>query len=302
MAFMTSKMFTGTGVAIVTPFRDDGTIDFKAYANLIKHLIANNVDYLVVLGTTGESATLTKDEKNALIDFTVENVNGEVPVVVGMGGNNTHSVVSDIKNHHFDGISAILSVAPYYNKPSQEGLYMHYKDIATASPVPVILYNVPGRTGVNIQAETTLRLAHDFENIVAVKEASGDFAQVMKIIRDKPQNFSVISGDDLLTLPLLSIGATGVISVIANAFPAEFSGMVNAALDKNLQKARNYHYLLTEMMGLLFEEGNPAGVKAALKAKNICEQNLRSPLLPVSEKLFQKIKAETTSIEKADLK
>ena len=286
---MTQTKFTGTGVAIITPFRNDKSIDFKSLEKLIEYLITKGVNYLVVLGTTGESVTLSKDEKHAVVDFVIETVNKRVPVVVGMSGNNTQEVINIISTFSFEGIDAILSVAPYYNKPSQEGIYQHFKAIASASPKPVILYNVPSRTGSNISAETTVRLAKNVKNIVAIKEASGNFSQLMQIIQNKPKDFDVISGDDAITLPLISIGGAGVISVVANAYPAQFSTMVNFALKGDFKKASEIHYRLFEMILALFEEGNPPGIKALLKIMNICANSVRLPLMPVSEKLFNKL-------------
>jgi len=300
MTFST-KQITGTGVAIVTPFREDGSIDFRSFARLIDNLIENHINYLVVLGTTGESATLSQDEKRAVIDFAVDHVSGRVPVVAGVGGNNTRQVVSDLQSHPYEGVSAILSVAPYYNKPSQEGIFRHYKDIASSSSLPIILYNVPGRTGVNMTAETTLRLAHEFPQIVAVKEASGDFTQVMKILRDKPKDFLVISGDDMLTLPLISIGASGVISVIANALPNEFAQMVQLALDKKIKKSRTIHFHLLDMMELLFKEGSPGGIKAALHAKGLIEECFRLPVVAISRDTYTDIKTELTRVQNLNL-
>lgn len=286
---MTQTKFTGTGVAIITPFRNDKSIDFKSLEKLIEYLITKGVNYLVVLGTTGESVTLSKDEKHAVVDFVIETVNKRVPVVVGMSGNNTQEVINIISTFSFEGIDAILSVAPYYNKPSQEGIYQHFKAIASASPKPVILYNVPSRTGSNISAETTVRLAKNVKNIVAIKEASGNFSQLMQIIQNKPKDFDVISGDDAITLPLISIGGAGVISVVANAYPAQFSTMVDFALKGDFKKASEIHYRLFEMILALFEEGNPPGIKALLKIMNICANSVRLPLMPVSEKLFNKL-------------
>lgn len=281
--------FSGTGVAIITPFKKDLSIDFEGLEKQIEHLIANGINYLVVLGTTGESVTQTEDEKQQLVAFIKEKVNKRIPIVLGVGGNNTKAVVDQIKKTDFDQIDAILSVAPYYNKPSQEGLYQHFKAIAEACPVDVILYNVPGRTGSNIKAETTLRLAHDFKNIVAVKEASGDFSQAMYIIKDKPEDFIVVSGEDALTLPLMAAGVSGVISVVANAFPKEFSSMVQFALNNDFVAAEKIHYRLLELIDNLFIEGNPAGIKAALEILGIIENNLRLPLVKVSDKTYEKI-------------
>jgi 4-hydroxy-tetrahydrodipicolinate synthase len=294
---MTQTKFTGTGVAIVTPFRTDKSIDFNSLKKLVDHLILNGVDYLVVLGTTGESVTLTKDEKHAVVDFVIETVNKRMPVVVGMGGNNTQEVINVINTFSFDGIDAILSVAPYYNKPSQEGIFQHFKAIASASPKPVILYNVPGRTGSNISAETTVKLAKEIKNIVAIKEASGNFSQLMQIIQNKPKEFDVISGDDAITLPMISIGGSGVISVVANAYPSQFSEMVKLALNSDFKKAAEIHYRLFEMIQALFEEGNPSGIKAVLKIINICENSVRLPLVQVSDKLFKKLEILAKAIK-----
>ncbi len=286
-----SQQFSGTGVAIVTPFHADGSIDLNSLTNLVDFQVNNGINYLVVMGTTGESATLNKDEKKAVIDHIIKVNNKRVPLVVGIGGNNTNEIVEGIKNFHaYNEIAGILSVAPYYNKPSQEGLYQHYKMIAEACPVPVILYNVPGRSAVNISAETTLRLANDFENIVAIKEASGDMEQIMDIIKNKPTGFSVISGDDALTFPMICLGADGVISVVANAFPKEFSDMVNYARQSKIAEAKKLHYKLFEIIQNLFTEGNPAGIKAILNINNLIENNFRLPMTGVSTKHYSKLK------------
>ncbi len=285
---MTQKKFTGTGVAIITPFRKDRSIDFKSLEKLLEHIIINGVDYIVALGTTGESVTLSKDEKNAVVNYVIEVVNNRIPLVVGMGGNNTQEIVNSIKSNSFKNIDAILSVAPYYNKPSQEGIYEHFKSIAEACPVPVIIYNVPGRTSSNISAETTVRLARDVKGIIAVKEASGNLCQIMNIIRNKPRNFLVISGDDIITLPMIAVGGAGVISVAANAFPKEVSDMVNYALKNDMAKANEIHYELMDLINALFEEGNPSGIKAVLDILKICPNNLRLPLLPVSDMHYKK--------------
>lgn len=286
---MNHKKFIGTGVAIVTPFRNDGSIDFKSFGKLLEHIIKGGVNYVVALGTTGESVTLTKDEKKAIVNFVTDTVSGRIPVVVGIGGNNTQEVLDTINHQDFNGIDGILSVSPYYNKPSQQGLYFHFKAIAMASPVPVILYNVPGRTGSNISAETTLKLASEFDSIVAIKEASGNLAQVMQIINLKPKNFLVISGDDALALPIIAIGGTGVISVMANAYPHELSEMINFALKSELSKANALHYKLLDMNNALFEEGSPSGIKALLEILKITQNNVRLPLAPVSDKLYAKL-------------
>ena len=275
--------FTGTGVALVTPFHKQGTIDFGSLEKLIEHTVVNKVDYLVVLGTTGETATLSKDEKNALVGFVKDVVNKRVPIVQGVGGNNTQEVVNQLSSNDFEGIDAILSVTPYYNKPTQRGLYLHYKHIASASPVPVILYNVPGRTSVNMKPETTLELATEFENIIAVKEASGSFSQIMEIIRNRPKGFLVISGDDALTMPLIAAGADGVISVVANAFPLTFSKMVKAALKGQFEEARRLHYQLLPLIDSLFADGSPGGIKSALETMKLVQNHLRLPVVKVNK-------------------
>jgi len=281
--------FSGTGVAIITPFNSDLSVDYNSLGKQIEHLISNNINYLVVLGTTGESVTQSESEKDELVDFIKEKVNKRIPIVLGMGSNNTQALVEKIKKTDFTGIDAILSVAPYYNKPTQEGLYQHFKAVSEASPVSVILYNVPGRTSSNLSAATTLRLAHNFKNVVAIKEASGDFSQVMYIVKDKPEDFIVISGEDALTLPLISVGVSGVISVVANALPKEFSTMIQFALNDNITEAKKIHYKLLEFIDALFVEGNPAGVKEALAIKGITENHLRLPLVPVSKETHQKL-------------
>jgi 4-hydroxy-tetrahydrodipicolinate synthase len=280
----------GTGVAIVTPFTKDGEIDFKGLANLIKHLIKGKVEYLVVLGTTGESVVLTKEEKKHVVDFVIKLTNGKIPLVLGIGGNNTAEVIDTIKHSSFENISAILSVSPYYNKPSQEGIYQHYKLIATHSPVPVVLYNVPGRTASNITADTVLRLAKDNSNIIGIKEASGNIEQAMRIIKNKPKDFLVISGDDNLTLPLIAAGADGVISVVANAFPKVFSEMVRLSLKDNFKKAQQLHYKTFEITEQLFADGNPGGVKCALEHLGICSSFVRLPLVKPNEQVQKRIK------------
>jgi 4-hydroxy-tetrahydrodipicolinate synthase len=287
-----TNIFKGTGVAVVTPFHKHGTIDFGSLGKLLEHLISNKVDYIVVMGTTGESVTLSRDEKNALLHFCIDTINKRVPLVVGIGGNNTQAIIDAIKVTPFDDIEGILSVAPYYNKPQQRGLYLHYKNIASASPVPVILYNVPGRTSVNMSAETTLKLAHDFDNIVAVKEASGNLAQCMEIIKNRPKNFLLISGDDILTLPILALGGDGVISVVANAFPAQFSEMVRLGLKGDFVKARAIHYQLTGIIETLFADGNPSGIKAALAILGFIQNNLRLPVVKVNQMVYKQLEAQ----------
>ena len=293
------KKFRGTGVALVTPFRADNSIDTEGLEKLIHHVIDGGVEYVVSMGTTGESVTLTEEERFAIIDFTVKTVNGRAGVVAGFGGNNTMEIIHSIQKYHFIGVDAILSTSPYYNKPGQEGIYRHYMALDAVTPVPLILYNVPGRTSSNMEASTTVRIAKDAEHVIGIKEASGNFVQCMKIIRDKPENFIVISGDDVITLPFISIGMEGVISVIANAFPKEFSGMVRAALDGDSEKALKLHYLLVEITELIFKEGSPAGVKYVLKQQNICDDYVRLPLWGISESLQKNISAEMQKINAA---
>jgi 4-hydroxy-tetrahydrodipicolinate synthase len=280
---MSTSKFKGTGVALVTPFHKDGSIDFKGFKKLIERIIDGKVDYLVPLGTTGESVTLNGDERRAVLDFVAEVIDGRVPLVLGLGGNNTREIINTIKETDFEKVDAILSVSPYYNRPSQRGIYMHYKTIANESPVPVLLYNVPSRTGSNIDAETTLELAHEVKNVIGIKEASGSLERVMKIVRDRPKDFLVISGDDVLTLPIMACGGDGVISVIANAMPKEFSEMVRSCLDGNFEKARKIHHKLLEITQSIYVDGNPAGVKGLLSAMNICSEYLRLPLVNVGK-------------------
>jgi 4-hydroxy-tetrahydrodipicolinate synthase len=282
-------LIRGTGVAIITPFHDSGNIDFGSFEKIIEHIIAGGANYIVALGTTGESAALSWDEKVAVLEYVVETVNKRVPVVAGIGGNNTQEVINMIRATSFEGIDAILSVCPYYNRPQQKGLYSHFKAIAGSSPVPVILYNVPGRTSVNLSAETTLKLANDFSNIIGIKEASGNLLQCMDIIRDRPQGFLVISGDDALTLPLIALGADGVISVVANAFPAEFSEMVNLCLKGKIARARSLHFSMLSFTNALFMDGNPSGIKAAMEILGLCKSNVRLPLVKVQKNVHAAI-------------
>lgn len=287
---MIQSKLRGTGVALVTPFNSKAKIDFTALGKLINHCIEGGVEYVVSLGTTGESVNLTKEEKLEVLNFTISEVKGRVPVVAGFGGNSTHEVLKDIEKFHFNGVDAILSVSPYYNKPTQEGIIAHYKAIAAAAPRPIILYNVPGRTGSNMKAETTLRLANESENIIGMKEASGDFGQCMQIAKHKPKDFLLISGDDNITLGLIAYGMDGVISVVGQAFPKIFTEMVRQSLKGNFDKARELHYKLNDITDMLFAEGNPGGVKYALEVLGICESHLRLPLYPISEALKAKMR------------
>jgi len=277
---MTQSKFKGMGVALITPFNKDDSVDYVALTNMIDYLIQNNADFLCVLGTTAETPTLLEEERNKIKKTVIERVNGRIPLLLGVGGNCTKAVVNQLQEEDMIGIDGILSVVPFYNKPSQEGIYQHYKAIAEATSLPVVLYNVPGRTGVNMTADTTLRIANDFENVVAVKEASGDIEQANEIIKRKPKNFSVISGDDAITYSLISLGAAGVISVIGNALPKEFSRMVRLCLQGDNEGALVIHRRFTELFNLLFVDGNPAGVKAMLSAMNLCQNKLRLPLVP----------------------
>lgn len=279
----------GLGVALITPFHADKSIDYEALGRLIDFNIDSRVDFLVVLGTTGETPALFPEEKAAIREFAIRRTAGRVPLVLGLGGNNTAGIVRELHETDLAGFDAILSVVPYYNKPSQEGIYQHYKAIAEASPLPVLLYNVPGRTGVNMTAATTLRLARDFDNIIGVKEASGNFSQIEEIIKNKPADFRVISGDDSITFPLMTLGAKGVISVIGNAFPEEFGQMVRLCLRGDFAGALPIHFHFTELFNLLFVDGNPAGVKCTLNALGLCENELRLPLVPTRLSTNEKI-------------
>jgi 4-hydroxy-tetrahydrodipicolinate synthase len=293
------KKIKGTGVAIVTPFKNDSSIDFAALGRVVNHVIAGGVNYIVAMGTTGESVTLTKDEKKALVSYVIEAIDNRVPLVVGIGGNNTQEVINSVRHCNLEGVDGILSVAPYYNKPTQKGIFQHFKAIANSSPIPVILYNVPGRTACNISADTCLELAQACDNIVAVKEASGDISQIMKIIKGKPENFSVISGDDMMTIPIIAAGGTGIISVLANAYPSQTSELVNNALKNNFKAAREIQFRFLEMIELLFIDGNPSGVKAMLNILNICHNNLRLPLVPVSRTVYTRIQKAMDEISKS---
>lgn len=287
------QLFTGAGVALVTPMRKGGSIDFSRLGNLIDNVIKCGIDYVVALGTTSEAATMTESERSAVQDFVVESVNGRVPIMLGLGGNCTQNVIDQINDTNFDGIDGILSVAPFYNKPNQRGLAQHFKTISETSPVPVVIYNVPGRTSCNIAAETAIQLANECPNIVGIKEASGNISQAMQIIKNKPAGFSVISGDDSLTLPLMSVGAVGVISVVANALPKELAQMVHLAAKGDMKKAADLHYKLLPLMNAIFEEGNPTGIKALLEvsSKGEMPNALRLPLIKASKTLSNKIAA-----------
>lgn len=287
-----AQKFRGTGVALVTPFKQDGFVDYGALERLLHFNMENGVNYFVVLGTTGESVTLSHDEKRDVWKFVADMVDEEIHLVAGIGGNNTAEVSEQMRDFNTDHYDAILSVSPYYNKPSQEGIYQHYMRLAEVSPLPIIIYNVPGRTSSNITAETILRLANASHRFIGVKEASGNLSQIMRIVKERPsKNFLVISGDDLITLPLLSFGCDGVISVVAQAFPKDFSSMVDKALKGDFEEAQKLHYKLLDFMELFFAEGSPAGVKAALNILGICENVLRLPLVPISEGLSGKIKS-----------
>tara|TARA_B100000609_G_C17184545_1_gene418984 strand:- start:237 stop:1127 length:891 start_codon:yes stop_codon:yes gene_type:complete len=291
------KKFNGTGVALVTPFKKEGEVDYSALEKLVEFQIQNGVNYLVVQGTTGESVTLTDQEKISVLEFVIEINKERLPIVLGIGGNNTNLVIEQINQFSNYKIDGILSVSPYYNKPSQEGIYAHYKALSKASSLPIILYNVPGRTSSNISPDTTLKLANECENIVAIKEASGDLEQIMQIILNKPDGFLVISGDDALTLPHLAIGGDGVISVVANAFPKRFSTMVSSILKGDLDLAKQKHYELFEIIKYLFADGNPGGIKYVLKLINICEDNMRLPLVNINEKTANKLYELVASID-----
>lgn len=287
---MVQTKFTGLGIALLTPFNEDESVDYTALGRLLDYQLQNGIDYLVVLGTTAETPTLSESEKKSIIQFVQNKVKGSVPIVLGLGGNCTKAVVDKLKNDDFTGIDAILSVVPYYNKPSQEGMYQHYKAIAEASPVPVIMYNVPGRTGVNMQVDTTIRLAREFDNIIAIKEASGNMDQINDIIKKKPKDFMVISGDDGITYPLITMGAQGVISVIGNAFPKEFGRMVRLSLQGDYESARMIHQKFTDLFDLLFVDGNPAGAKCMLSLMGYINNKLRLPLVPTRMVTYDKIR------------
>ena len=286
---MVYNIFKGLGIALVTPFKQDGSVDYDAILRLVDYQLENGADFFCILATTGETPTLTAEERLRIKNLVVEKVQARVPILMGCGGNNTAAIVEELKTGDFKGVDGILSVCPYYNKPSQEGLYQHFKTIAAATQLPVVLYNVPGRTGVNLKAETTVRLARDCQNIVAIKEASGNLEQVDEIIKNKPQDFDVISGDDALTFPMISCGAVGVISVIGNALPKEFSKMIRLQMRGEYDPARKIHHRFTDLFSLLFVDGNPAGVKAMLHEMGFIENVLRLPLVPTRISTLQRM-------------
>ena len=292
------KSFVGTGVALVTPFKKDFSVDTEALKRIVNHVIDGGVEYLVVLGTTGEPATLTKDEKELVINTIVEANNGRLPLVLGVGSNNTADVVAELQTRDFTHFSAILSVSPYYNKPTQEGIYQHFAAIAKASPLPVILYNVPGRTASNMLPSTVIRLANEFKNVIGIKEAAGDIVQAMKLIQTKPEGFLVISGDDMVTLPMVLAGGAGVISVIGEGFPKEFSQMVRLGLERKVDEAYELHYKLADSIDMIFEQGNPGGIKEVFKSLGIAENTVRLPLVSVNEDLANRLDAFTKQINK----
>jgi 4-hydroxy-tetrahydrodipicolinate synthase len=289
--------FTGTGIAIVTPFEADGKIDWVSFKKLVNFWIDAKVEYLVVLGTTGESATIHGKEKQEVFSFVNDATEGRVPLVAGIGGNDTHEVLEGFKTFDLKGYDAILSVSPYYNKPNQEGLYQHYKALDAATPLPVIMYNVPGRTGMNVTADTQLRIAHDCKNIFATKEASGNFDQISQLIKYKPADFMVISGDDGITLPMIALGADGVISVVANAYPKGFAEMIRYCLAGKFTDAQKQHYRYTDIISSMFAEGSPSGVKAYMAEMGLCQNTFRLPVVSVSEKLHTKIKELMKGVE-----
>ena len=286
---MARNIFRGLGIALITPFTANGEVDYKSLKRLVEYQIDNGADFLCILATTGETPCLTKEEKDKITQLVIDINNGRLPILKGCGGNNTAAVVEELRTSDWTGIDGILSVCPFYNKPSQEGLYRHFKAIAEASPLPVVLYNVPGRTGINLKSETTVRLARDCENIVAVKEASGSLEQVDEIIKNKPQRFDVISGDDALTFSMVASGAAGVISVIGNALPKEFSRMIRLEFQGEFEPARKIHHMFTELYSLLFVDGNPAGVKALLHEMGFIENQLRLPLVPTKVSTLQRM-------------
>jgi len=296
---MKQQQFRGTGVALVTPFDQNGAIDFDALERVIEHTIQGGVDYLVTLGTTGESVTLNTKECISVIDFTIKIANGRLPIVVGMfGGNNTAQIIERFSNFNFDNVAGVLSSSPAYSKPTQEGIYQHYMKLAEVSPVPIIIYNVPGRTSSNIDAKTTLRLVEANSKFVAIKDASGDMGQATKLIKDKPDSFLILSGDDPTALPLIACGGDGVISVISNAYPGPFSEMINAALAGDMKTAQHLNLALSDVHQWLYIDGNPAGIKGALEIMGICGKELRLPLVPIAERNYSKLKKELERVKR----
>ncbi len=289
----------GTGVALITPFKKDFSIDVDALVRIVNFQIDNGIDYLVVLGTTAETATLSEEEKELVIKTIVTANNQRLPLVLGVGGNNTYTVVNELKNRDLSAFVAILSVSPYYNKPTQEGIYQHFKAIAESSPIPIILYNVPGRTASNVLPSTVIRLANDFKNIVAIKEAAGDIIQAMKLIQNKPDDFLVISGDDMITLPMILAGGSGVISVIGEGFPKQFSEMVHLGLNKKVDQAYEMHYFLADSIDMIFEQGNPAGIKEVLKSLGLSDNTVRLPLVSVNDELANRLHEFTNKVAKS---
>lgn len=290
------QSLVGTGVALVTPFKKDFSVDTEALKKIVNFVVDGGVEYLVVLGTTAETATLTSDEQELVISTIIEANNGRLPLVLGVGGNNTHKVVEELQTRDFSEFSAILSVSPYYNKPTQEGIYQHFRAIAEASPVPVILYNVPGRTASNMLPSTVVRLANDFKNIIGIKEAAGDIVQAMKLIQTAPKGFLVISGDDMITLPMVLAGGSGVISVIGEGFPKEFSEMVRLGLQRKVDEAYQLHYLLADSIDMIFEQGNPAGIKEVFKTLGLSENTVRLPLVNVNQDLATRLENFTKKL------
>ena len=284
------SQLSGTGVALITPFKQNSQVDFDALGKVIDYVIDGGVNYLITLGTTGETPTISKQEKFDIIHYTNEKVNGRVPIIVGIGGNNTAELINDLQSYPLDKAIAVLSASPYYSKPSQEGLFQHYKALAAASPKPILLYNVPGRTGRNLAASTTIRLAHEVPNIAGIKEATDDMNQCMQLLKDRPEHFLVVSGDDALILPQIACGMDGVISVAANAFPKDFSEMIRLCLAGDFAAARKIHYKLLEAYDLLFVENNPAGVKGFLYEQGLIENVLRLPVVPLSRGVQEKVK------------
>lgn len=291
------QSLTGTGVALITPFKKDFSVDVEGLKRIVNFQIDNGIDYLVILGTTAEAATLSKEEKEVVINTVIDANNGRLPLVLGIGSNNTMEVIAELKSRDLSPFEAILSVSPYYNKPTQEGIYQHFKAIAEASPKPIIVYNVPGRTASNMLPATVIRLANDFKNIVAIKEAAGDIAQAMKLIQNKPDGFLVISGDDMITLPMVLAGGAGVISVIAEGFPRQFSDMVRLGLERKVNEAYKLHYQVADAIDMIFEQGNPGGIKEVFKALGLCENTVRLPLVNVSEDLATRLHDFTATIK-----